>query len=479
MKSVKIEQEVMFRMFRKVSRDPIHFEIHLYPLEILVTDTRIMQRLRFLSQLAGATVVYPGATHTRFAHSLGTMHLAGVYAQNLFSEPGKIRIVRLASLLHDAGHGPFSHQFDDAVYKRYGYKDGHDEFRKRLVLEKLPEEMLRVYECYNERMKRAIEEDLELTLGREISLEEGFKILAEKIVEVFEGEKTGSVEFNVIQGPLGADRLDFLLRDSYHSGVGHFAPMNVDRILRYSLVKQKDGKPILCYHVKVVDNIYSVLFSRFMMYKNVYFHKTARAADLMIQEILRYACDILDLKERLNNLEEFLKLTDHSILVELERCTDDSWEGREAKKLVERFKARDLWKMVLERPLTMPGKDPSTVSELYGRRLVDAIVENLEKVLRSGNVRDEDLEKIRDICNHKERYFKIDTPYRLTILHPEEFVQSNVFLYDPTSDDILSFEDYVRKNPTYQAFSNNILQIVRVYVTEDIRELLYRYRAIP
>ena len=77
-------------MYFKVSRDPVYTEIYLYPLEILFMDTRPVQRLKFLSQLAGAESVYPGATHTRLSHSMGTMHIAGMYATHLFPEaPGK------------------------------------------------------------------------------------------------------------------------------------------------------------------------------------------------------------------------------------------------------------------------------------------------------------------------------------------------------------------------------------------------------
>lgn len=181
--------------------------------------------------------------------------------------------------------------------------------------------MKRVYNTYNSRLKRAVEEDVTKTVGTFPSRRRSRRL--QRGLWRFSGEETGSVDFNVIQGPLGADRLDFLLRDSYHSGVGHFAPMNVDRVLRNSLVRVKDGKEILCYHVKVVDNIYSILFSRFMMYKNVYFHKTSRAADLMIQEMLSYACEILNLEERLKDLDEFLELTDYSILKELEMKGDE------------------------------------------------------------------------------------------------------------------------------------------------------------
>ncbi|PLV60348.1 HD domain-containing protein [Thermotoga sp. KOL6] len=461
-------------MLKKVSRDPIHSEIYLYPLEILVTDTKIVQRLRFLSQLAGATIVYPGATHTRFAHSLGAMHIAGIYARNLFTDPHRIRLVRLAALLHDVGHGPFSHQFDDVVFKKYGYEDGHDEFRNKIVFEKLPEEMIRVFSSYNSRLKQAVEEDIRETFG-DLSVEDAFEKLAREIVDVFNGEGTGSVDFNIIQGPLGADRLDFLLRDSYHSGVGHFTPMNVDRVLRNSLVKMKEGKEILCYHVKVIDNIYSILFSRFMMYKNVYFHKTSRAADLMIQEILSRACEILNLKERLENLDEFLELTDYSILKELELKGD-----AETKKLIERFKTRNLWKMVVERPFSTEGFDPSELSLSAAKSIIDKMVENIENLLKKDEeIEETDRKILEDIRERREDYFRIDTPYKLTIFHPDEFLQNNVFLYDPKIDEVITVDDYVKKYPAYKLMVSNMIQIVRIYVTEDVRETLYKYKIVP
>ena len=84
-------------MLKKVSRDPIHSEVFLYPLEIITVDTPPVQRLRFLSQLAGATIVYPGATHTRFAHSLGTMHIAGQMFSNIVKNTDNQIIEKLYS----------------------------------------------------------------------------------------------------------------------------------------------------------------------------------------------------------------------------------------------------------------------------------------------------------------------------------------------------------------------------------------------
>ncbi len=498
-------------MLKKVSRDPIHSEIFLYPLEIIVVDTLPVQRLRFLSQLAGATIVYPGATHTRFAHSLGTMHIAGMYAKNLFNDPGKERIIRLAGLLHDVGHGPFSHQFDDVVYKRLGIREGHDEYRKRILLEILPKEMMKVFERMTRSdLKKAVIEDLRVVLKEEIkNLEEGFEKVMRMVLKVFEGEESGSVEFNIVQGPLGADRLDFLLRDSYHSGTRHFGTGAMDRIIRNSMIKKVNGKDILCYHIKVMDDIYAMLFGRFMMYRNVYFHKTARAADLMIQEILRYAYKPLRLEERVKNLRDFMELTDETILVEVEElfkalvdkyCDElkedrdkvmrDILEGEmvlepidydlvEAYKLVKKYRERDLWKLVVEIPFSLEGIDPSVVSHSIAMDVLQKIRLKLENILDEGRVEKEDVSRVQWILENFEDIFKVDTPYKLTLVHPAEFLQSNVYIYDNWRDEVLSFEDYIKKYPAYKLMSSNLIQLVRVYVTEDIRELLRKYDVVP
>ncbi|MFN3284002.1 MAG: HD domain-containing protein, partial [Pseudothermotoga sp.] len=373
-------------MYYKVSRDPIHSEIFLYPLEILAIDTRPVQRLRYLSQLVGAELVYPGATHNRFAHSLGVMHICGLYGSRLFEGPSKRRIVRLAGLLHDIGHGPFSHQFDDVVYARMGLEDGHDEYRKRILLELMPYEMMKSYERISDsRMKMAICEDLSETLKVDKVNEDVFSTLMHLVDEVFQGEQSGTVEYNIVQGPLGADRLDFLLRDSYYSGTTHFGMGAVDRIIRNSFIKEKNGQKILCYHAKVLDQIYTSLFGRFMMYKNVYFHKTSRAADLMIQQMLSLIYRPLKLAQKVSDLEKFLDLTDQFIFAQIKfhfenilekykvsegdlldgkvDLEEDEYYLVEAYKLLRRFEKRDLWKLIAEITFSTVGNDPSIMSK--------------------------------------------------------------------------------------------------------------------
>src|SRR6056297_3998466 len=154
----------------RVSRDPVYGEITLSPLEILCIDARPMQRLREVSQLGGAERVYPGATHTRFLHSLGVMHLSGMYGEHLAFNRKNTRLLRLAGLMHDIGHGPYSHQFDDVAYKKAGLKNGHDDQRKRLLIELMPTEMKRVYdnsmkEIWKENVKNELQDVLERTVS--------------------------------------------------------------------------------------------------------------------------------------------------------------------------------------------------------------------------------------------------------------------------------------------------------------------------
>lgn len=493
-------------MYYKVARDPVHSEIFMYPLEILVSDTRPVQRLRYLSQLVGAELVYPGATHTRFSHSLGVMHISGLYASHLFDNDGERRIVRLAGLLHDVGHGPFSHQFDDVVYKRMGLIEGHDEHRERILLEVMPKEMMASFKRISDpRMRKALIEDLELTQSTSEVCEETFLDLMSRVNEVFKGEELGTVSFNIVQGPLGADRLDFLLRDSYFSGTRHFGVGALDRIIRNSFVKEHENQQILCYHIKVLDQIYTSLFGRFMMYKNIYFHKTSRAADLMIQDMLDLCYRPLKLEERVNDLNKFIELTDQSIFCEIEfrfdqllekygvsrekaesffqermsELTEEEYSLYASHTIVERYRKRDLWKVLMEISFAASGIDPSVMSRGVAADALQKIRLRLEHLVDSKDISQDDRKELRRILDDFEVIFRVDTPYKLSLVHPEEFLKSNVFLYDPTKGELMTLEEYTKRYPAYQLMTNNLIQIVRIYVTEDVREILRRYKVIP
>ncbi|MBB6061943.1 hypothetical protein HNP65_000365 [Thermosipho japonicus] len=492
-------------MYYKVSRDPIHAEIFMYPLEIIASDTKAMQRLRYLSQLVGSEYVYPCATHTRFAHSLGVMHISGMYASHLFGDdPSKVRILRLAGLLHDIGHGPFSHQFDEVVYKNMGLEDGHDEYREKILLEYMPKAMYKVFERAPEKLKNAVLEDLNVVLGEVGDLKDAFKKVMEKVVETYKGENEGTIEFAVIQGPLGADRMDFVLRDSYFAGTRGFGTGSLDRLVRNSMVVEKDGKKFLAYNIKVIDEIYTTLFGRFMMYKNVYFHKTSRAADLMIQDLLELCYRPLKLKERVENLETFMELTDQRIINEVEiyfnqiveEYNISSFEETKEKilnfeidlqpveldivmayEIVERLKNRDFWKTILETPFSVEGIDPSAASQGFAMDILQKIRLRLEKAVEISD--ESDREELLKILSNFDEIFKVDTPYKLSLVHPDEFLKSNIYIYDSWKEHVLSFDEYVREYPAYKLMTSNLIQIVRFYVTKDVRNLLEKYNIIP
>ncbi|KLO23596.1 HD domain-containing protein [Marinitoga sp. 1155] len=492
----------MEKLYFKVSRDPIYSEIFIYPLEIVIADTPLVQRLRYLSQLAGAEYVYPSATHTRFSHSLGVMHIAGLYAKKLFeNNHQKTRILRLAGLLHDLGHGPYSHQFDDVIYKRMGLKDGHDEYRKKILNTKLIDQTYNVYKKLNDaRTKNDFLKDLSLTVKKEIKdeeadIKEALKYIMNMINELFEAENTGgSPEFNIVQGPLGADRLDFVLRDSYYAGTRDFGTGDLDRIIRNAFIKKEKNKEKLCYNIKIIDNIYTVLFARFMMYKNVYFHKTSRAADQMIQEILRLADDILDLKSRVKDLDKFTSLTDQRIINEIEIIYEQVYEkGRnnlinpelmqkadkiaKAYNLVKRLKSRDLWKLLIEIPFSTTGLDPSVISVSVAENVLKQLKNNIKATINS-NIDKEDKLELSYIMDNFENLFVIDTPYKLALMHPKEFLSTDVSILDYNGD-ILGFDEVFERYPAYKFMESNLIQISRIYLTEDKREILKRLDLIP
>ncbi|HEU23887.1 MAG: metal-dependent phosphohydrolase [Mesoaciditoga sp.] len=465
-------------MYYKVSRDPLYSEIFMYPLEILATDTPIVQRLRYLSQLVGSQMSYPSATHTRFSHSLGVMHVSGLYASHLFgNDSPQFKIARLAGLLHDVGHGPFSHQFDEVVYDFFGYKEGHDEFREKLLTKKMPQMMKELYENSREPFKKSIMEEIESIFGR--IPDDPFGDLMKAVNEVFEGEKTGSPIFNIVQGPLGADRMDFVLRDAYFSGVRYYGTVPMDRIIRNSAILKKNENEVLSYNIKTIDDMYTVLFGRFMMYKNVYFHKTSRAVDMMIQDLLRYSIRPLNLGAYLEDLDEFVKLTDDFVIHRIEFLHDfeksKDQEIEHAYEIIERLKRRDLWKLVVEIPYTTTGIDPGSISKSLGEGVLKKMKKKIKDVIDSGKA--EDTEILGKILEDFDDIFVIDTPYKLTLFYPDEFLSTKVYIHD--GDNLMTFDEFEKNHPTYTMMFDKMLQLVRIYAKKDVREYLQKYNLIP
>ena len=247
-----------------------------------------------------------------------------------------------------------------------------------------------------------------------------------------------------------------------------------------------NGKTVLCYNVKVMDDIYAALFGRFMMYKNVYFHKTSRAADLMIQEILRLVFKPLRLGEKIEDLEEFIDLTDMSIFEEIklrskeiskkEVLSDEDRDLLKAREILDRITRRDLWKVIVEMPFSIEGIDPALVSRSLAQETLEKMKRKIKDLLEGG-VDGEDREKLEYILEKFDEMFVVDTPYKLTLVHPDEFLQSKVLIHDGST--VMDFDEYVKRYPAYRLMTSNLIQIVRIYAVEDVRDVLKKYDIVP
>ena len=184
--------------------DPIHDFIRVYSTELKVIDSSIFQRLRRIRQLSGAHLTYPSAQHSRFEHSLGVMHIAG-QASNALKDKGflnsdQIQEIRLAALLHDVGHGPFSHLFEEVLQLKK--KISHEDIGKKIIQES--------------------------EIG-DILSKGGFD--KKKITKLAFGYPKYRFVNEIISGSLSADMMDYLQRDGYFTGAEH-AKIDHKRIIQ-------------------------------------------------------------------------------------------------------------------------------------------------------------------------------------------------------------------------------------------------------
>jgi HD superfamily phosphohydrolase len=213
-------------------------------------DSSPLQRLRHIRQLGFAYLVYPGANHSRFEHSLGTMHLAMVMARHLDLDEEESRLVTLAALLHDCGHGPFSHATESFMRESIGR--GHEEIDYLMETEPLA------------------------TLLNDASVE------PRDLVGILEG---GHPLSTIIHGDLDVDRMDYLLRDAHYTGVP-YGTVDAQRLIQSTIFSEQG----LILEEGGVNAAESLLIARTLMRPAVYVHHVTRIATSMIQRALVEEC---------------------------------------------------------------------------------------------------------------------------------------------------------------------------------------------
>ena len=312
----------------EVVRDPLWNNIRLDAEALAVVDTPAVQRLRYVRQLGHAFLVYPGATHTRFEHALGAYHLARRALAQLdesagrpvLDPPGALRL-KLAALLHDIGHYPFSHALEEAGLPR------HEGLAAR-----------------------------HLGAGDLARQLERLGVTGETILPLIQGTSDGPLA-GLVSGSVDVDKLDYLSRDAWMCGVP-YGVIDVDRLLTSLTVVPGPRGPAVALHEKGLAALESLLFAKYQMYRNVYWHHAVRSATVMFLRLVRVALAAGRLR-----LEDVALATDDGLIHELQR---DDVTG-----LAHALRERRLAKRALDIPATelpaetagWPGDDP----ELRGR----------------------------------------------------------------------------------------------------------------
>ncbi|PYP78914.1 MAG: phosphohydrolase [Gemmatimonadetes bacterium] len=328
-------------MSYEVIRDPLWNNIRIDPLALRLVDTRAFQRLRYVRQLGLAYLVYPGASHSRFEHALGAYHLArralGLleergHTQSL--EPDACLVVRCAALLHDIGHYPYSHALEEIGALH------HEEVARPLIASGEVAEVLRA------------------ELGADAP---------DRIIALIRGRSRSPLQ-GLISGSLDLDKIEYLKRDAFMCGV-NYGDIDVDRLLN-SLTVVEDperGEPRVGVHEKGLSALESLLFAKYQMYRNVYWHHAVRSATAMYKRLVDGA-----LRAGSLSAETLASYTDEGILHEL--------ESRAPSSLLGALRERRLYKRVFECPAAeLPPEGGEWMAD--DRALVVAVEDHLAREL--------------------------------------------------------------------------------------------------
>lgn len=258
--------------------DPLYGFVRLNDLELKVVDSFPFQRLRYIKQLGVAYLVFPSAQHTRFEHAVGVLNIADKLGA-LFTEEER-RLIRLAGLLHDLGHPPFSHTTEVLLPQ----EKTHEDFTERVIRE------TEIYDILCEEFSpEEIDRLIRVTLGKP-------------------KDKKEELLTAIITGEFGADRMDYLRRDAYFCGVS-YGFFDYNRLI--NTLRVEDGRWLVDESGLVA--LENFLISRYFMYTQVYFHKVVRILSIHLIEFMRKFLK----NESFEDISNYVRLNDSSVIARI------------------------------------------------------------------------------------------------------------------------------------------------------------------
>lgn len=341
-------------------------------------DSPWLQRLRNVYQLQSARWVYPSAEHSRFQHSLGAMYVAGRFARHLYpslkastedcpSEAYIEELLRITALLHDVGHGPFGHFFDENFLEGFGLT--HEMVGQEIIVYKLGDLIKKI--------KRSPGGDF--SQGEILNPEEIAFLIRKDLHDKKRRPKWLTFLQPLLSGIYTVDNLDYVLRDSYMCGIS-IGPIDMERLMHYSFFTKKG----LTIHRAGSPALTMFLNARLYLYSNVYYHRTTRAIDFHLREIFKDTMKIIFPYNPIHRLDKYIELTDWSLLEEVRRWkTSRDKKRRRLFTEWERILGRNVkWKMAFDTTLSLEEFEKGKMI-IGPRELEEKIRKNLPRALRN------------------------------------------------------------------------------------------------
>ncbi|RAL53264.1 hypothetical protein DM860_006936 [Cuscuta australis] len=319
------------RRFSKQVYDNVHGNIYLDPLSLKFVDSEQFQRLRDLKQLGLTFLVYPGAVHSRFEHSIGVYWLASDTIQRLKANQGSelgidhfdVQTVKLAGLLHDVGHGPFSHMFEREFLPRVlnGIKWSHEDMSLKMIDYIVDKHYI---DIDSEKHKKVKEMIIASESNQTNSLKE-----KQFLYDIVANGRNG----------IDVDKFDYIIRDSRACGLG--CNFQFERILDAMHVIDNE----ICYRAKEYLTIHKLFYTRADLHRTVYMHSKVKAMELMVVDALVKANDYLQIASCIDEPAQYWQLDDTIVkTIETSSCP----ELKESRDLILRIRRRELYQFCNE-----------------------------------------------------------------------------------------------------------------------------------